>query len=84
MGDALKILSLQYDMKMISAKVCQDQPDLTLVCPWQAPGVLHHIVIRGIGRRKIFRNHKDREDFFMIGWVEVGPSYGNDVSIWWD
>jgi len=28
-----------------------------------APGVLHHIMIRGIERRKIFRNDKDREDF---------------------
>lgn len=27
-----------------------------------APGVLHHIMIRGIERRKIFRNDKDRED----------------------
>ena len=28
-----------------------------------APGVLHHMMIRGIERRKIFRNDKDREDF---------------------
>jgi len=28
-----------------------------------APGVLHHIMIRGIERRKIFRNNRDREDF---------------------
>ena len=28
-----------------------------------APGVLHHIIIRGIERRKIFRDHRDREDF---------------------
>ncbi len=28
-----------------------------------APGVLHHIMIRGIERRKIFRNDRDREDF---------------------
>ena len=28
-----------------------------------APGVLHHIMIRGIERRKIFRNDQDREDF---------------------
>jgi REP-associated tyrosine transposase len=28
-----------------------------------APGVLHHIMIRGIERRKIFRDDKDREDF---------------------
>jgi putative transposase len=28
-----------------------------------APGVLHHIMIRGIERRNIFKNDKDREDF---------------------
>ena len=28
-----------------------------------APGVLHHIIIRGIERRKIFRDNKDRDDF---------------------
>jgi len=28
-----------------------------------APGVLHHVMIRRIERRKIFRNDKDREDF---------------------
>jgi len=28
-----------------------------------APGVLHHIMIRGIERRKIFLDDKDREDF---------------------
>ena len=28
-----------------------------------APGVLHHIIIRGIERRKIFRDDKDRDEF---------------------
>ncbi len=28
-----------------------------------APGVLHHIMIRGIERQNIFRNNKDRDDF---------------------
>jgi len=27
------------------------------------PGLLHHIIIRGIERRKIFNDNKDREDF---------------------
>ncbi len=27
-----------------------------------APGVLHHIIIRGIERRKIFKDDKDRDD----------------------
>jgi REP element-mobilizing transposase RayT len=28
-----------------------------------APGVVHHIIIRGIERRKIFRDNRDRENF---------------------
>ena len=28
-----------------------------------APGTLHHVIVRGIERRNIFRNNKDREDF---------------------
>lgn len=28
-----------------------------------APGVLHHIIIRGIERRNIFKDDKDRDDF---------------------
>ena len=28
-----------------------------------APGALHHIIIRGIERRAIFEDDKDREDF---------------------
>jgi len=28
-----------------------------------APGILHHIMIRGIERRKIFRDAKDRDNF---------------------
>ena len=27
-----------------------------------APGVLHHVIIRGIERRKIFLDGKDRDD----------------------
>ena len=29
----------------------------------EAPGALHHIVVRGIERRKIFRDDSDRDDF---------------------
>jgi len=39
-----------------------NNPEMTLVCLWQAPGVLHHIIIRGIERRNIIRNNNDRED----------------------
>ncbi|HDH87807.1 MAG TPA: hypothetical protein ENF36_07185 [Desulfobacteraceae bacterium] len=28
-----------------------------------APGMLHHIIVRGIERRVIFRDNRDREDF---------------------
>jgi putative transposase len=28
-----------------------------------APGVLHHLMIRGIEGRKIFPNYEDRNDF---------------------
>ena len=28
-----------------------------------APGVLHHVMGRGIERREIFQNDKDRQDF---------------------
>ena len=28
-----------------------------------APGFLHHVMIRGIERREIFRNNTDRENF---------------------
>ena len=30
-----------------------------------APGVIHHIFIRGIERRKIFRDNRDRENFLQ-------------------
>ena len=32
-----------------------------------APGVFHHIIIRGIERRKIFRDNRDRENF--LEWL---------------
>ena len=28
-----------------------------------APGVLHHVIIRGIERRNIFKDNRDRDDF---------------------
>lgn len=41
-----------------------------------APGVLHHVIIRGIERKPIFRNVADRDDFIELirslgGWTEV-------------
>ncbi len=29
----------------------------------QAPGALHHIIVRGIEKRKIFKDHADRQSF---------------------
>ena len=39
-----------------------------------APGVLHHVIGRGIERRKIFWKDKDRSDFIdrLAGVVEIG------------
>jgi len=46
-----------------------------------APGVLHHVMIRGIERREIFRNNKDREDF--IERLEVlCPETETDCYAW--
>ena len=40
---------------------------LVLVMPWQArldaPGVLHHVMVRGLERRPLFRDDADRRDF---------------------
>jgi len=30
----------------------------------QAPGVLHHVIIRGIERRDIFEDNKDRDNLW--------------------
>ena len=42
-----------------------------------APGALHHIIIRGIERQAIFKDTADREDFFersgqIISETETG------------
>jgi len=39
-----------------------------------APGALHHIVVRGIERRKIFRDDSDRDDFLERLSVILGES----------
>jgi REP element-mobilizing transposase RayT len=39
-----------------------------------APGTLHHIIVRGIERKKIFRDDKDRNDFVdRIGAILKEP-----------
>ena len=40
-------------MLVHSAESCPGQHDEALVCLWQAPGVLHHVIIRGIERRRV-------------------------------
>lgn len=46
-----------------------------------APGVLHHVMIRGIGRSKIFRNNKDRDDF-IERLENLGPSTQTRCYAW--
>jgi REP-associated tyrosine transposase len=46
-----------------------------------APGILHHIMIRGIERRKIFRNDKDREDF-LDRLSTLLPKTGTSCYAW--
>lgn len=36
-----------------------------------APGALHHIIFRGIERRKIFRDNKDRDNFLDRLGIEI-------------
>jgi REP element-mobilizing transposase RayT len=41
-----------------------------------APGALHHLIVRGIERRAVFRDDADREKFIeKLGTVEILGSY---------
>jgi REP element-mobilizing transposase RayT len=46
-----------------------------------APGVLHHIIIRGIERRDIFRDDQDREDF-LARLAELVHDTGTACYAW--
>ncbi len=46
-----------------------------------APGALHHVIIRGIERRKIFRSDYDREDF-ITRLAELIPECQIDCFAW--
>ena len=46
-----------------------------------APGVLHHVMARGIEGTKIFRNRKDREDF-LSRLAEIARSGAWVVYAW--
>ncbi|MEW6665030.1 MAG: hypothetical protein AB1512_07405 [Thermodesulfobacteriota bacterium] len=46
-----------------------------------APGALHHVMIRGIERRAIFRSDKDRED--LLDRIEaLLPKTGTACYAW--
>ena len=46
-----------------------------------APGVLHHVMIRGIEKAKIFTGNKDREDF-IARLANLCPSMGIKCYAW--
>jgi len=46
-----------------------------------APGALHHVIIRGIERRKIFRSDYDRENF-ITRLSELIPETKTDCFAW--
>jgi REP element-mobilizing transposase RayT len=46
-----------------------------------APGVLHHVMIRGIEGKKIFRNNKDRKDF-IERLAKLCPEMGINCYAW--
>ena len=46
-----------------------------------APGALHHVICRGIERRKIFREDSDRDDFLkrletILGDTQTPVTHG--------
>jgi len=45
------------------------------------PGLLHHVMIRGIERRKIFRDDGDREDF-IERLSDLLPETGTQCYAW--
>jgi len=36
-----------------------------------APGALHHIIVRGIERKTIFKDDADRDNFLVMGDVRA-------------
>ena len=45
-----------------------------------APGALHHIIARGIGRRKIFDNDGDRDDFLECLGTDITVGYWGRIQ----
>ncbi len=51
-------------------------------CPrLDAPGTLHHIIVRGIERRKIVDNDKDRENF-VTRMGSIALDTGTSIYAW--
>jgi len=46
-----------------------------------APGVLHHVIGRGIERKKIFLNDKDRSDF-IARLAKLAEDDSMDIYAW--
>jgi putative transposase len=46
-----------------------------------APGTLHHVIIRGIEKREIFYTDKDREDFIRRV-ADLTDKTGNNIMAW--
>jgi putative transposase len=46
-----------------------------------APGALHHIIARGIGRRKIFDDDADRDAFLERLGVVLTPIFANPIIL---
>ncbi|MDP3040728.1 MAG: hypothetical protein Q8O18_12785 [Deltaproteobacteria bacterium] len=44
-----------------------------------APGTLHHVMIRGIEGKRIFRDTQDRKDFVTRTRILAWPLLGNHV-----
>ena len=60
---------------MAYGRVMPRQPRL------DAPGALHHVMIRGIERSNIFRDNKDRGQFLSrVG--EMGTTTGTRIVAW--
>jgi len=61
------------------------KPDIYFIKPrsarLDAPSVIHHVMIRGIERRKIFRNNKDRND--MMDRLADLPPTTNTICYAW-
>ena len=47
-----------------------------------APGALHHIVVRGIEGRKIFRNDSDRDDFLEGLSAILGGNWQRSIKVY--